>query len=112
MSVMANAAAPTTIQPRQYLLRGLLWCRPCQEQMVPTRAANRTRSYICLHWQCPCTPVPALAVERRVWDRYVRLNERAALAVNPWGRHAALVSVLRRVVVGADVDDLAYVWRD
>jgi hypothetical protein len=111
MGILVSVPESATIQPRLYVLRGLLWCRLCDESMVPTRTGDGTRAYLCLHWCCPCVVVPAEPVERLVWGRFVRLNEAAARRVEPDGRHAALVSVLRRVTVDG-TDDLDYEWRD
>jgi site-specific DNA recombinase len=76
------------------LLRGLLYCEPCQSPMVPssTRKNNRQyRYYICLKAQkqgwalCPSKSLPAHRVEEAVWQQ---IRERGLAAAEEGGRQA------------------------
>lgn len=95
-----------------YVLRGLLHCRPCDRTLVPAYSSDGQRFYGCPGLGCPRPWVPAGPTEEQVWARFSALNGLAAREIPAERRQAALTAVLARVVVGEQVTDLAYDWRD
>jgi len=95
-----------------YLLRGLVWCGLCERELVAVLVSTGVRYYGCPSQPCKQTLVSAKEIESLVWQRFVRLNETAAAAVQPDERQAALRKVLRRVTVHSAGIDLWFEWRD
>lgn len=110
MSVEGSFTAPDRVGC--YLLRGLLYCRPCAAHLVPGYSSGGQRFYGCPGQRCPRPCVPAGRAEEQVWSRFETLNERAARQVPADRRQEALASVLVRITVGEKVSDLEYDWRD
>lgn len=102
----------TPARTTHYVLRGLLYCRPCDRTLVPAYSSDGQRFYGCPGVSCPRPWVPAGPTEEQVWARFAALNEDAARRIPAEGRQEALAAVLVRVVVGEQVGDLAYDWRD
>jgi hypothetical protein len=96
----------------KHFLRGLLWCGPSNDLMIPAVNECGRRFYGCPHRKCPRPLVPAEEVEQLVWARYAALNEAVAKTVSRSGRHEALVAVLSKVTVGVEWIDLDYCWLD
>lgn len=95
-----------------YLLRGLLYCRPCATHLVPGYSSGGQRFYGCPGPVCPRPWIPAGPAEEQVWARFESRHERAARKTPADRRQEALAAVLVRISVGAEVADLEYDWRD
>ncbi|MGX7670444.1 zinc ribbon domain-containing protein [Plantactinospora sp. DSM 117369] len=94
-----------------YLLRELLWCGPCNVWMTATRAAGdrRRRTYKCA-MGCRTAALLAEDVELKVWEA---CRQRAATnAIQPAYQKSVLEMLLTRVIVGANTDDLTFIWRN
>lgn len=102
----------TSARAGRYLLRGLLFCRPCAAQLIPAYSSGGQRFYGCPGPRCPHPWLPAVSVEEQVWARFAALNEPAARQVPAHLRQEALAAVLARVTVGDQASDLEYDWRD
>ena len=103
---------PSRIEVDKHFLRGLLWCGPSGDLLIPAVNDCGRRFYGCPDRRCPRPLVPAEEVEQLVWARYTALHEDIARVVSRNGRHEALVAVLSRVTVGVSLVDLDYDWRD
>jgi len=110
MAVMVWVSGQTQLEI--YFLRGLLWCEPCGELLVPAKTADDWRFYGCPGRSCPRPIIEAALVEAAVWQRYTALNEEAAGRVRRDQRREALVELLTRVTVGSTIVDLGFDWRD
>ena len=84
------------------LLRGLLYCEPCQSPMVPTctrKNHRQYRYYVCLEAQkqgwasCPSKSLPAHRIEEAVWQQ---IRERGLAAEQSAGRQA-LEALVERI---------------
>jgi len=99
-------------QLESYFLRGLLWCEPCGELLVPATTTDNRRFYGCPNRRCPRPLIEAASVEIAAWQRYTALNEEAARRVRRDQRHEALVELLARVTIGSTIVDLGFDWRE
>lgn len=112
---MTTTAMPTARELTAadlFFLRGLLWCGPCNELLIPAFSPISGRCYGCPSTKCLRPHVNADQAETAAWSRYADLNETAARAVRNGQRHQALIEVLKRVTVGRSDVDLGYEWRD
>jgi len=103
---------PSRVEVDKHFLRGLLWCDPSNDLMIPAINDCGRRFYGCPDRRCPRPLVPAEEVEQLVWARYAALNEELARTISRNGRREALITVLSKVSVGTSLIDLDYSWRD
>jgi hypothetical protein len=108
-TTMSTVGNPANADP--FVLRGLLWCGPCDELFVPGFVSTGGRGYCCPSTDCPRALVEARQVESAVWLRFAALNEPAAEKVHTYLWHHALIQVIKRVTVGRTADDLKFDWR-
>lgn len=110
MGIMVTAQRREETGPDPYFLRGLLHCG--ERRLVPVYSTKSIRYYACTNLRCRRLLVLAEEIEQLVWTRYVQLNAGAADGVCRDARRDALMRVVRRISIGASLNDLDFTWRD
>lgn len=101
-------SAPAEEDP--YLLRGMLRCAGCGNEVFPEQILGAPRRYACRSG-CRMVPLPAEALEERVWRTACRLGASRTARSAAATRAALIGQTFSRITVGGTVSDLRVVLR-
>jgi hypothetical protein len=109
---MVWAMSPSPETDDRYLLRELVWCGLCDVGMKPAFLSTRTRFYGCTNPACPRPLIEADLAETLARQAFLYLFAEPVIESTTHERRPVLEHVLERVIVGADLGELRYQWRD
>jgi hypothetical protein len=109
---MVWATSPSPEADDRYLLRDLIWCRLCDAAMKPALLSTRIRFYGCTNPTCPRPLIEADLVETLARQAFLYRFAAPATESTTSDRRPVLEHVLERMMVGADLGELRYQWRD
>ncbi len=96
----------------RFVVRDLVWCRPCGLGMTALVMSPGRRFYGCRNIHCPRPVIPAELLETLVWQAFLYLFAEADPEISTEDQRAALAHSLQRVTVGVDLGEVRYQWRD
>jgi hypothetical protein len=96
----------------RFLVRDLVWCGPCETEMVALVMSPGRRFYGCRNLRCARPVLPAEMLEALVWQAFLYLFADPDPEISVEEQRAALVHSLEQVTVGVDLGSLRYAWRD